>query len=265
MKRTKCLCVAVACMMLGAVSVSAQVKITPEAGISIYKDGVGSSSEKATVSPRLGVSIDYFFNKKASGWGIMSGLHFYQKKDNYSYGEISFLNEKGETLTSPFMPEYGTNVFGYGYGSMAPGEYGNGGWGSIKLDKNKQFQSIENNHVNWRRDYLQLPLLVKYKWQMNDTYSLSFAAGGYVAVGISGTQDTDRITYEVKDNKISNDKTHRGAYETAAYNRLDAGFSSRVSFQSKRLSINLNYETNLNRRSWMGHENLISLTAGYTF
>ena len=49
------------------------------------------------------------------------------------------------------------------------------------------------------------------------------------------------------------------------YNRFDAGFSSRVSVYAKNLSVSLNYETNLYRRDHVGNENLISLTAGYTF
>lgn len=55
-----------------------QIQITPEVGTSIYKEG--NSKEKAAISPRIGVGVDYFFNQQKSGWGLMSGLYFYQKK-----------------------------------------------------------------------------------------------------------------------------------------------------------------------------------------
>lgn len=61
-----------------ATSIYAQIQITPEVGTSIYKEG--NSKEKATISPRIGVGVDYFFNQQKSGWGLMSGLYFYQKR-----------------------------------------------------------------------------------------------------------------------------------------------------------------------------------------
>ncbi len=254
MKQTKCLCIAAAFIMLGATYSSAQVKIIPEAGLSIYKDGA-VDGRKAMLSPRVGVSVDYFFNKQESGWGILSGLHFYQKRNTDSYGYLRLKNEKGEEIISPFQPNASNG--GGGYGNINSGS---------SLDKDLELKSASSYFVNNRRDYLQLPVMLKYKWQMNDTYSLSLAAGTYVAVGVGGKKKTDVITYETDDNKISNRQEDSSVYDGVAYKRFETGFSSRVSFQAKRLSINLNYETNLNRRyNWTNHDNLISLTAGYTF
>ena len=50
-------------MVLGMMNTFGQVNLTPEAGISVYKDGAKSGSATA-VSPRIGLSIDYFFNEK---------------------------------------------------------------------------------------------------------------------------------------------------------------------------------------------------------
>ena len=117
-----------------------------------------------------------------------------------------------------------------------------------------------------RRDYLQLPVMVKYKWQINDTYAVSAAVGGYVALGISGKHQIDEFTYSVEDKKQDYQRIqYDSPYELLMYNRFDAGFSSRLSLHANRLSINLNYETNLYRRNDMGNENLVSITAGYTF
>ena len=251
-----------ALMAFGMMNASAQVNVTPEAGFSIYKDGARSGSV-TTVSPRIGLSVDYFFNKKNTGWGIMSGLHFYQKRNRDSFGTLRFVNDKGEEMSTPFQPNPSVGNGGYGNGLYGPGGYGDTGSG---LNEDMHLKSISSHYVNTRRDYLQLPVMLTYKWQMNDTYSLSFAAGAYVAVGVGGKQKTDLITYETEGNKVSRKHNDTGAYDDLAYKRFETGFSSRVSFQANRLSINLNYETNLNRRyNWTNHDNLISLTAGYSF
>lgn len=117
-----------------------------------------------------------------------------------------------------------------------------------------------------RRNYLQLPVMVKYKWQINDTYAISAAAGGYVAVGISGKHQIDEYSFLIDEKKQDYHRIqYDSPYALLMYDRFDAGFSSRLSLHAKHLSVNLNYETNLYRRNNMGHENLISLTAGYTF
>ena len=117
-----------------------------------------------------------------------------------------------------------------------------------------------------RRDYLQLPVMVKYKWQINEKYAISASAGGYVALGISGKYQIDEYSFLVDEKKQDYHRYHYDSpYYLLEFNRFDAGFSSRLSLHANHLSVNLNYETNLYRRNMMGHENLISLTAGYTF
>ena len=262
MKETKKLWMSAAFMALGMMNAFGQVNLTPEAGISIYKDGAKSGSA-TTVSPRIGLSIDYFFNGKKNGWGIMSGLYFYQKRNSDSFGSLRFLNEKGEEMSTPFQPNLSYGDGGYSNNSYGPDGYDNIGSG---LAENLRLKSISSSYVNTRRDYLQLPIMLKYKWKMNDTYSLSFAAGAYVAVGVGGNKKTDLITYETEGNKISHKHYNSEVYDDIAYKRFETGFSSRVTIQAKCLSINLNYETNLNRRyNWTNHDNLISLTAGFTF
>lgn len=219
----------------------AQIQITPEVGASIYKDG--SAKEKATVSPRIGVGVDYFFNQQKNGWGLMSGLYFYQKKVYYTLVWSTYQNEEGDNYDFP------TGIYDK--------------W---KPTDDMTLKKVTSNDTYMRRDYLQLPVLVKYKWQINDTYAVSAAVGGYVALGISGKHQIDEYTFLVDEKKQEYQRIqYDSPYGLFRYNRFEAGFSSRLSVHANRLSINLNYETNLYRRNRVGHENLISLTAGYTF
>lgn len=223
--------------------VNAQIQITPEVGTSIYKEGRIKAEGKATVSPRIGVGVDYFFNQQKNGWGLMSGLYFYQKKDDYTLVWSTYQNKEGYNV-----------------------EFPTSSYDILKPTDDMTLKKVTSDDTYIRRDYLQLPVMVKYKWQINDTYAVSAAVGGYVALGISGKHQIDEFTYSVEDKKQDYQRIqYDSPYELLMYNRFDAGFSSRLSLHANRLSINLNYETNLYRRNDMGNENLVSITAGYTF
>ena len=84
-----------------ATSIYAQIQITPEVGTSIYKEGRIKVEGKATISPRIGVGVDYFFNQQKNGWGLMSGLYFYQKKDDYTLVWSTYQDGKGENYVFP--------------------------------------------------------------------------------------------------------------------------------------------------------------------
>ncbi len=225
--------------LLLPLAANAQIQFTPEAGVSIYKKG----TENATISPRIGLSVDYFFNRQEKGWGLMSGLYFYQKKDDYTLVYSVYQGKDG-------------------FGTIFPTESSD----TWKPTNDMTLSKVISDDTYMRRDYLQLPILVKYKWQINDTYAISAAAGGYVAVGISGKHQIDEYTFLMDEKKQEYQRIeYDNPYVLLIYNRFDAGFSSRLSFQAKNLSVNVSYETNLYRRNLMGHDNFISITAGYTF
>lgn len=229
--------------LFSPIIVNAQIQITPEVGTSILKEGRIKAEGKATVSPRIGVGVDYFFNQQKNGWGLMSGLYFYQKKDDYTLVWSTYQNKEGYNV-----------------------EFPTSSYDILKPSDDMTLKKVTSDDTYIRRDYLQLPIMVKYKWQINDTYAVSAAVGGYVALGISGKHQIDEFTYSVEDKKQDYQRIqYDSPYELLMYNRFDAGFSSRLSLHANRLSINLNYETNLYRRNDMGNENLVSITAGYTF
>ena len=156
----------------------AQIQITPEVGTSILKEGRIKAEGKATISPRIGVGVDYFFNQQKSGWGLMSGLYFYQKKDDYTLVWSTYQNEKGDRFDFP-----------------------TGLYDELKPTDDMTLKKVTSDDTYIRRDYLQLPVMVKYKWQINDTYAISAAAGGYVALGISGKHRIDEYSFLVDEKK----------------------------------------------------------------
>ena len=66
-------------LLFSAGMAQAQVKWTPEIGVSMTKSLYEGQAYKVT--PRVGIGMDYFFNGNANKWGIGTGLYFYQKKE----------------------------------------------------------------------------------------------------------------------------------------------------------------------------------------
>lgn len=204
-----------------------QLHVTPEAGVFMLK-GINS---KALVSPRIGLGIDYLFSKEEKGWGIASGLYFYQKKD-VSSGHYGIDHN---------------NYFVSFYEPMIP-----------PLDK------IIYTSTDTRRSYLQLPVLAKYQWKLKKGYNLSVAAGPYIALGIAGNHKIYETTYQVEENKISQSNGKYNPYDFLGFERFEVGFSSSVALSVKQLSVKANYETNLNKRNLV-RDNMFSLSIGYSF
>lgn len=199
-------------------NMSAQLEFMPEAGISIYKKNFA----KARVSPHIGVGLDYFFNKEHTGWGISSGLYYYQKNTNSSIATMSYSDD-------------GKDVVGF-------------------LSYN----------FNTRRQYLQLPVMVKYKFKIGDDYAFALSSGIYLACGLTGKYDSTDYGYDVNKQKVFYYQDAGNPFDLDSFNRLDVGFRSRASFYAKRLVVNLDYETNLYKRK-QSQDNMISLGVGYLF
>lgn len=218
-------------------TVYSQWKVTPEAGVSILKEKDGG---KAQVSPRIGVGASYWFNRQSDGFGVTSGIYFYQKRSVYSVGMISATNKNGEMVTHPFYDIVGSP------------------------DGKGEMTGITFYDFDTRRNYLQLPILATYRWKLTDIYAISLAAGPYVAVGISGKNHVGTYSYVKEEDKTHYSENSSSSYDLYRYSRFDMGFSSRLSLSAGNLVVNLDYETNLYRRN-RGKENLISLGIGYEF
>lgn len=218
-------------LWLMAMTMSAQIHITPEVGIAMLK----KDHLKATVSPRIGVGVDFIF-KAEKGLGISTGLYFYQKKVAWRDGTVCLQN--GE-----YYPLYAPNS-------------------SFITDAKVDKFIFEDSDV--KRNYLHLPILMTYTWKIADNCGLAVGVGPYIAYGIAGNYALSKKEYDAGSDKFSFTQDEFNPFDLFTYHRCDVGISSMISLNLNRFLIKMSYETNLNRRD-ICEDNLISLSAGYTF
>lgn len=223
-------------LLLLTVTMHAQFHITPEVGVSMFKtDYFTSDNGKAIVSPRIGIGVDYSF--KDAGWGVSSGLYFYQKREA---GESSGI-------------WYGEN----GYWPLdRKGNIGN----KVNVD---EITKIDGFEFDSQRCYLQLPVLATYTWKLAQNTGLSLGVGPYVALGIAGKNKVKGQTYDMETGEFSYSKKENSPFEFN-YKRFEVGLSTMISLEVNHWVTKVNYETNLNRRDRY-KDNLISLGIGYRF
>ena len=215
-------------LLLTTVTMSAQFRITPEVGVSMFK----TEYRKATSSPRIGVGVDYSFSN-IKGWGLSSGLYFYQKKETGSSGSM-WLKNNDFLVFDLDRPMYD----------------------KVEIADIEKF-SIGESSI--RRCYMQLPLLATYTWKFAQNSSLSLGVGPYVAWNIAGKHKISLQEYDMKKEEFSFTE-----YEASLNNRFEVGLSTMLSLEVNHWLVKMNYETNLNRRD-RNKDHLISLGVGYKF
>lgn len=234
MKRICCLSVM---LLLMATMMNAQWRITPEAGMNISK----VEGSKAGVGAKVGVGIRYSFKGDDTGWGIRSGLHYVQRTSHSSWGEAYFgKSAEGLEFTTFFVP---------------------GGPTSFLWD-NKQAEKVRFSKNSLRMDYLELPVLAQYTWEIAPDIRWHVAAGPYVAVGITGKDKTSYTDWDLKD------KFEPGEVDFNPFNykkRFDAGAVAQTGIEVKNIAFLLTYEIPLYKRSSRGNSHEISIGLGYTF
>lgn len=179
-------------LMSCVISAQAQWKVTPEAGMNVTK----YKGDVAKVGFKAGAAVSYTFG---SGWfSLQSGLYYVRRgKGLSSYSEIYGTSE------SPYGGREGTSIFLYpvssdylnlwGYG------YGNGyGFTGFYYDtygiKDFDVEGIRHRSQKEHREYIQLPILARFDWQVSKDVRLHLAVGPYLAVGLGG-----KVTYEESD------------------------------------------------------------------
>ena len=224
-------------LLLITMTVRAQFHITPEVGVSMFKTDYSTSDNgKAIVSPCIGIGVDYSF-KEDAGWGLSSGLYFYQKRDAGESSGIWF----GENGYWPL--DWKGNI-----GSK------------VNVDEITKIDGFENDS---QRSYLQLPVLVTYTWKLAQNTGLSLGVGPYVALGIAGKHKVKGQTYDMETGEFSYSEKENSPFEFN-YKRFEVGLSTMISLEVNHWVTKVNYETNLNRRDRY-KDNLISLGIGYRF
>ena len=214
-----------------------QFHITPEVGVSMFKTDYSTSDNgKAIVSPCIGIGVDYSF-KEDAGWGLSSGLYFYQKRDAGESSGIWF----GENGYWPL--DWKGNI-----GSK------------VNVD---EITKIDGFEFDSQRCYLQLPVLVTYTSKLAQNTGLSLGVGPYVAWGIAGNDKVKGQTYDMKTEEFSYIEEESSPFKFN-HKRFEVGLSTMLSLEVNHWLVKMNYEINLNRRD-RNKDHLISLGVGYRF
>ena len=94
-----------------------------------------------------------------------------------------------------------------------------------------------------RFKYLQLPLTIGYRLPVSKNVNVTFNAGAYVAIGISGKgSQLMQVTNIGPNNSIN---TIHKEYSTSAKGDIDYGLIGGVGLEYKKFSLNANYEYGL--------------------
>lgn len=225
-------------LLLCATMMNAQWRFTPEAGVNISK----FEGAKAQVGAKVGVGVRYSFNGDDTGWGIRSGLYYIQRSYQSCFGEIFHgKNAEGLNYVEVFSPK------------LMPGSWG-------KWDK--PAEKVRFSESFSRMDYLQLPILAQYAWEIAPDIRWHVAAGPYVALGIAGKDKTSYVDWDLKET------FEQGEIEFNPFSykkRFDAGVVAQTGIEVKRVAFLLNYETSLYKRKMRGKSHGVSIGVGYTF
>lgn len=269
-------------LMVCVISAQAQWKVTPEAGMNVtkYKDATAKIGFKA------GAAVAYTFD---SGWfSLQSGLYYVRRGKGFtSFSEIygTAENSHGDWVNTsiylfPTSNDY-WNLWGYGYDyySRGYGYYGGYGYYADGYDL-YELQNFEEEGVKHRGrkeycEYIQLPILARFDWQVTEAVRLHLAVGPYLAVGLGGKvsyRESDislkgKLPYhkEVSWNPFHSDQ---GAADAP---RLDWGATAEVGIEVKRFTFKVGYDLGLGKL-YQGYAygvglnyHTVSFTLGYTF
>lgn len=209
---------------------NAQWSVAPEVGVSMFK----TESEKATVSPRIGVGVNYSFTDNGR-WGLNTGLYFYQKR--------------GTENSTAIWLDGGDIVPFYLDGTMTD---------RVDMGDITKICVVENNS---RRSFLQLPVLATYTWKFAENTNLTFGIGPYVAWRMTGKYEMNFQEYD-KEGAF-----HFSEYDIRLKSRFEVGLSAMLALEVNRWVTKVSYEKILTRNDWrfQGGEHLISLSLGYRF
>ena len=234
--------IALALLQIGGIA-QAQFQFTPHAGVAIQK---GSGDLSAGVGAQIGVDVRYSFNGQDTGWALQSGLYYQQRTTSY-WGALCYSYKVPEGF--------------WGFTSL-PAIAGNGFPAHDYLMSDYDIQSIASYAAKFRDDYLQLPIMAQYAWELAPDIRLHISAGGYVGYQITGKYkqgtaqiDAEDLTYI----EYTKQKARTHSHE------WDMGFISQAGLEVKRFTFLVNYQTNLFHRTRNGAYNLASFSVGYAF
>lgn len=169
------------------------------AGTSISNTYVGSEHNAdigVKVGYQFGISADYVL---PSNLYFQSGLVFASKGAKYDQhdSKIPLLDYYTETPMTSFIDE----------------------------------QSVSVNPI-----YLQVPINVGYKFELNNDLSVNIAGGPYLSYGVGG-----KATLEEVNNEGHTEKNKQNVFGKDGWKRFDAGFNVQLGAEYNKFSVNFGY------------------------
>lgn len=219
MKRIYLSCI----LLFFTISINAQWKITPEVGTTISKRFLYN----AGVGLKIGANIRYSFNGEDQGFGVRSGLFYVQRNSTSFSGSEVFYTLPGSNETHFFL--------------LAPES------SQQTIPENAEVQDINAYHIKTRKDYLQLPIMAEYAWNLSSSVRYHIAAGPYVAWGISGREKDYLNSWSVGKQPESEERTS-SPFSGITGDRFDVGASIQTGLQVNKFSFLLNYDINIYKR-----------------
>lgn len=109
-------------------------------------------------------------------------------------------------------------------------------------------------------DYLQIPVMAGYKFDLGNGFTLKPELGAYFAVGVNGDSfvrgiDAFNQPYDVRVSTFGNDKSNSYSYRPSyrPCNRADGGLSFAINAKWRHLGLKVEYDLGLANASYYGN------------
>lgn len=119
-------------------------------------------------------------------------------------------------------------------------------------------------------DYLQIPLMVGYKFKFGDGFSIKPEAGGYFSLGIGGDSFYTKLDNNNKlfDTRVKTFKSTMLPNRYVQYwgcNRSDAGLSAALNVNCRHFTLKAEYDLGLANTTYYGNgkQRTLSISLGY--
>ncbi len=263
----------------------AQWTVSPEAGMNVTK----YVDSPAKVGYKIGAAVRYAFPE--TGFSLQSGLYFVQRGQGTNrslWFEGTGVTGDGERVDFAYpmsLDDFYTGTsyvfggyyygYGYGYGSgMYSSYYPYGGVSSYLKDM--EVNKVEYSASHTRRVYIQVPIMARYDWKINDRVKVHLALGPYIAVGVAGRTsiDTQMFNIGTLEGDVYGDALHKytSSYRDDPFDigrRFDWGITAEAGVDIGRWYVNVGYDMGLGKE-YTGDAtgvkyHTISLTVGYKF
>lgn len=254
-------------MLMCVTEVSAQWSVTPEVGMNVTK----YKGSPSAIGFKAGAAVSYTFGSGL--FSLQSGLYYVQRGTGKSFWGTAYGKgvDKDGNEQDRFISFSQNSIW---YSGSEGGYYGNyirdGYFSSIgsSFPQDMRVDGITLSESSIRRDYLQLPILGRFNWEVCKDVKLHIAAGPYLAYGISGKSKSK--TVELSEDGYSSTSGSWEAFgKYGRRRRFDWGLMFNAGIEVKRFTLNASYDLGLGKEHSYDDINLeyqtVSFTVGYRF